>query len=187
MYLFHDVDHRDRMAGFHGLHDTPADAEQFDKSRAAIQAALALNPKAGYVKGSLARQQLEQGFESVPITRAQELLDQLSATADPLGRSFRYRLHTATQLTMRAILERKSVEQQRKLLEAQQNLERVCRETAPQVANVRARIDDFDKALERICKAFGEDSDQCQELRFKALELHETVREMLRRRKIQCP
>lgn len=185
MYLYDTPSHREGRILFHGLSDDPS--QQFDKSVASIKAALDLSPSGGYMKGSPARQKLDAGFESVPITFARELLDQLKEPQNTLGRLFRYRLHPATQLTMRTILERKSVEQQQKLLEAKQNLERVCRETAGKFAASQVQLNNLEKSLNNICKNLGEDSDQCQELRFKTLELRETLRAALRRRSLQCP
>ena len=47
-----------RFAGF----SEPSNQGQFQKSVAAIDAALKLNPVGGYVKGSLPRRKLEESF-----------------------------------------------------------------------------------------------------------------------------
>jgi hypothetical protein len=103
MYIAQAPSDRDEHARFQGLSDDAPDPQQLQKSLAAIRAALALNPRTGYVKGSPPRKQLEEAFESVPRSSALELTKQLLEKEGLLERLFRYRLHAATQQAMLGI------------------------------------------------------------------------------------
>src|SRR5262249_2193883 len=154
---------------------------QRQRSLDAILRALRLNPVGGYVKGSLARRQLEDAFESVPPTYALELFNQLKKGEGPLGRLFQYRLHDVTKGAMLNILWRKHLEQQQQLQEAQQILKQVCEEEKKAIEKHRAALKDVDSAVERVCKLHGEDSDQCQKFRFELLEGKIKLEERIRR------
>lgn len=186
MYIPHAPSDRDEHARFQGLSDSSAD-EQLQKSLAAIRAALELNPRTGYVKGSSARKQLEEAFESVPPASALELFNQLGKGEGPLGRLFQYRPHAATQKAMLDILRGKIIEQQQQLQRAEQILKQVCEEEQKGIEEQRAALKDFDSAVEKVCKSRGEESDQCQKFRFKLLESKMKLDDRIRHHGFRCP
>jgi len=83
------------------------------ETAAAINDALKLNPKGGYVRGSAARRQLDQAITSVPGDSAASIKTQLEKGQDPIGRLFRHRLHPVTQKVLLTILANKALEFQR--------------------------------------------------------------------------
>ena len=184
MYLSYGLsdqgDHT-RFQGFFG--DTP-DA-QFQKSLAAIQAALELNPRTGYVKGSPPRKKLEEAFESVPPASAMDLTQRLLKNEGPLERLFRYRLHPATQgAILEGILLRKAKDflQQKKEELRRRELERarMIEELRQKVcANMKAK----DSLIEDLCRRTGEGSEECRNFRSQAIK----GREEFRMQNIRCP
>ena len=83
------------------------------ETAAAINDALKLNPRGGYVKGSAARRKLDQAITSVPGGSAASIKAQLEKGQDPIARLFRYRLHPVTQRTLLALLANKAYAFQR--------------------------------------------------------------------------
>ena len=193
MYFVLQAHDRTQQAGLRGFAQI-GDTSQRQRSLDAILRALQLNPVGGYVKGSLARKQLEEAFESVPPTSALEVFNQLGKGEGPLGRLFRYRLHDATQKAMLKILEIKINEQKRQQLEAEQKLKVVMEEqqkflekAQKELAKQCARLKDTKKGAEEVCKSQGEDSDLCQQVRFALLELQTAVDDLIRLVGGRCP
>jgi hypothetical protein len=87
------------LGGFAEPNPTP-----FQKSVAAIKAALDLNPAGGYVRASSARAALDTAFLSVPPCDAAKLFRELRFGNTPLARLFKYRLHPKTFREMLDIL-----------------------------------------------------------------------------------
>jgi hypothetical protein len=184
MYISYSPSDRDDHTRFQGFSDDAPDV-QFQKSLAAIQAALELNPRTGYVKGSLPRKRLEEAFESVPPASALELAQRLLKNEGPLERLFRYRLHPATQgAILEGILLRKAKdflqqekdELRRRELERARMIEEIRQKLC---ANMKAR----DSLIEDLCRRTGEGSDECRNSRSQALK----AREELRIQNIRCP
>ena len=183
MYISHAPSDRDERTRFQGLSDDAPDLQQFQKSLTAIRAALELNPRTGYVKGSPPRKQLEEAFESVPRSSALELAQKLLEKEGPLERLFRYRLHAATQQAMLWVLARKAKEflqQQKEELRRMEEEERRRRDLELELC-VNLKRDD--SLTEEICRRTGESSDQCREFRSKALK----TREQFRMAGVRCP
>ena len=88
MYISHAPSDREEHASAQGLSDDTPE-QQFRNSFAVIKAALELNLRTGYVKGSSARKKLEEAFESVPPCFAQQLGDHLLSNEGPLAKLFR--------------------------------------------------------------------------------------------------
>ena len=74
---------------------------------AKIKAALDLNPKGGYVRGTPARAVLDAAFGGVPICLAAQVFIELRFSNSPLARLFKYRLHPRTFGEMLEILKHK--------------------------------------------------------------------------------
>ena len=72
---------------------TPTPLQQ---ALARIKAALDLNPKGGYVRGTPARAALDGAFAAVPICLAAQVLIELRFGTSPVARLFKYRLHRKT-------------------------------------------------------------------------------------------
>jgi hypothetical protein len=184
MYISYGPSDQGDDTRFHGFFGDIPDV-QFQKSLAAIQAALELNPRTGYVKGGPPRKKLEEAFESVPPVSALDLTQRLLQNEGPLERLFRYRLHPATQgAILKGILLRKAEEElNRKREEAhRRELERtrIIEELRQKVcANMKAR----DRLIEDLCRRTGEGSEQCRNFRSQALK----AREELRMENIRCP
>ncbi len=102
MYLLHVPGNRDGHTLLQGLANDAPDPE-LQESLAAIRAALELNPWDGYKKGTRARKQLEDAFESVPPPFAGDVMKLLEGKGR-LARLFRHRLASATRLAMYGIL-----------------------------------------------------------------------------------
>jgi hypothetical protein len=186
MYFIAEANDRTQEVGLRGFARI-RDTSDRQRSLDAILRALQLNRVGGYVKGSSARRQLEEAFESVPRTSALELFNQLGRGEGPLGRLFQYRLHDVTKVAMRNILWRKHLEQQQQLQEAQQRLKQVCEEEKKKIEELRAALKKFESSGERLCKLYGEDSDQCQKFRFALLEDKMKLDERIRRSGLLCP
>lgn len=186
MYFIPQANDRTQQAGLRGFAQI-RDTSQRQRSLDAILKALRLNPVGGYVKGSSARRQLEEAFESVPRTSALELLNQLRHGEGPLGKLFQYRLHDVTKESMLNILWRKHLEQQQQLQEAQQILRQACEEERRMIDQIRAAHTALDSAVERVCRSHGEDSDQCQRHRFERLEGKMRLDDAIRQHGIRCP
>ena len=91
--------------GFAGLAEpNPTPLQQ---QLAKIKAALDINPKGGYVRGTPARATLDAAFGGVPICLAAEVLLELRFGNSPLARLFKYRLHRKTFGEMLDILKHK--------------------------------------------------------------------------------
>ena len=184
MYISYGPSDRGDHTRFQGFFSDSPDV-QFQKSLAAIQAALELNPTTGYVKGSPPRKKLEEAFESVPPASALELAQRLLKNEGTLERLFRYRLHPATQgAILKGILLRKAEEElNRKREEARRReLERarMIEELRQKIcANMKAE----DSLIEDLCRRTGEGSEQCRNFRSRALK----AREELRMQNIHCP
>src|SRR5712691_1476328 len=105
MYLYDSAADRGDMR----LADVPAPSEQelYRKSKAAILAALNLNPAGGYVKGSAAGRALEDIVASVPNCSAPDLVKELLARQTPFANLFHYRMAPETYLRMLEILKNK--------------------------------------------------------------------------------
>jgi hypothetical protein len=170
--------------GFQGLScDTP-DVQQFQKSLAAIRAALELNPRTGYVKGSPPRRQLDDAFESVPPCSAQELAKQLLNGQGPLEKLFRYRLAAPTQQAMLNVLMRKAKEWlERKRAEIRRLEEEGRRRIEELVRRLCTNIREKEILIGEVCRRTGEGSDQCRKLRSEEFK----AREELRMHGIRCP
>ena len=83
-----------RQIGFAGFGEpTPTPLQQ---RLAQIKAALDLNPKGGYVRGTPARAALDAAFAAVPVCLAAEVLIELRFGNSPVARLFKYRLHRKT-------------------------------------------------------------------------------------------
>ncbi|MEO8134765.1 MAG: hypothetical protein ABI831_12395 [Betaproteobacteria bacterium] len=175
-------------ASFAGLAADP-DEKKFRDSFAAIKAALELNPKGGYVKGSTARKKLEDAFESVPQCLALRLAQYLMDSDGPTASLFRYRLHDETQKTMllillarkakeclemqRAELRRREEEQRRRQEEEKRRRESV----------ICAKLKETDSVVDELCRQEGDTSDVCREQRSRARK----NREETRAEGVRCP
>lgn len=186
MYFIPEAHDRNQQIGLHGF-ALVRDTSQYQKSLDAILKVMELNPRMGYIKGSSVRRKLEEAFESVPRTSAFELFNQLSRDESPLGKLFHYRLHNVTRAAMLNILWRKHLEQQQQLRQAQQNLRQACEEKKKYIEQRRAALKDFVSATEKVCKAKGENSDDCQELRFQLLEAKMKLDDLISSFGFQCP
>jgi len=190
MYISHAPGDRGAHAGVHGLSADAPDLRQFQKSLTAIRAALDLNPRMGYVKGSRPRQQLEEAFESVPPCSAPELGQQLKG-GGTLAKLFRYRLATSTQQAMIDILIRKANEclvqnkEQERQLEVKQK--RLVEEQKREKQRLLQLLCELSKAkddlADELCRRTGEDDERCRKLRSDALK----AREQDRKDGIRCP
>ena len=87
---------------------------------------------------------------------------------------------------MLKILWRKHLEQKQQLREAQKKVEQAC-EAKKGLEKARAALKSSDSEVEGLCKVLGEDSDKCQEIRFKLLDAKMTVDEEIRRLSFLCP
>jgi hypothetical protein len=186
MYIAHTPSDRDEHVRFQGLSDDAPDPQQLQKSLAAIRAALELNPRTGYVKGSPPRKQLEEAFESVPRSSALELTKQLLKKEGPLERLFRYRLHAATQQAILGILLRKAREFSQQLKEELRRKEEQRRRLEEQRRlhlELCAASKRRDSLIEELCRRTGEGSDQCRKFRSEALQ----TREQFRKDGFPCP
>ena len=81
---------------------------------------------------------------------------------------------------MLKILDIKIKEQKRQLDEAKQNLKKVIEESC-------ARLKEITESVDNICKSQGEDSDLCQEARFKLLGVKMKLDDTIRRYGGRCP
>ena len=79
--------------GFAGFAEPTTPLQQ---NLANIKAALDLNPKGGYVRGTPARAALDAAFGGVPVCLAAEVLIELRFGNSPVARLFKYRLHRKT-------------------------------------------------------------------------------------------
>jgi hypothetical protein len=186
MYFIAAANDEIREGGLRGFAQ-PRDTSQRQQSLDAVLRALQLNPVGGYVKGSSARKQLEEAFESVPGTSALELFNHLRRGEGLLGRLFHYRLHDVTKGTMLNILWQKHLEQQRQLQEAQQALKQICEEEKKVIEQQAAGLKAFESAVERVCKVNGEGSDACQKSRFEFLEAKMKLDDTVRHHGLRCP
>lgn len=186
MYLIAKTNDQTHLSGLRGLAQ-PRDTSARQRSLDAILSALQLNPVGGYVKGSSARKQLEESFESVPVTSALEVHNQLKNGEGSLGRLFQYRLHDATKVVMLNILWLKHLEQQKQLKDAQEVLQKVCEDQKKMIERQRIALRDFENAVERVCKLSGEDSDACQKARFELLEYKTRFEDKIRTHAVRCP
>jgi len=158
-----------RFAGFSG----PSEQELFQNSRAAIDAVLKRNPVGGYPRGTSQRRDLEAAFASVPQGSAFKLYQELNGGQSPLAKLFWYRLAPETQKLLLGTLIQKETERIEGMVRMQDELRRkMC-----------PPLKQFEQAVERVCQASGEDSDACQEWRFKLLE----AREKAKMSGAQCP
>jgi hypothetical protein len=154
------------------------DDEQFRKAAAALQSALDLNPRGGYVKGSRAREALEKAIGNVPDSLATKLLDHLLNNTGPLAELFRYRLAPETQISMYKILLMKAQRDRdrtkerldreiRRRNQAQQEAERELRESNDRIRDMERRFCD---TVNQICAVSGAASAQCAVARVKAVQ-----------------
>lgn len=179
MYL--KLNDRTQQAGLRGF--AQASQDEYLKSLDAILKALQINPVQGYVIGSSARKRLEEAFESVPRSSALKLANQLLNKEGPLGRLFRYRLHTTTQQAMLFILARKakeSLQQEKEELRVQEEAVRQRKALHQQLCEMMRKEK---LAVDELCKIVGEDSDQCKQHRRKSHE----ARLQLRAEGVICP
>lgn len=72
-----------------------------------IKAALDINPKGGYVRGTPARAALDAAFGGVPVCLAAEVLIELRFGNSAVARLFKYRLHRKTRGEMLEMLKTK--------------------------------------------------------------------------------
>jgi hypothetical protein len=161
------LEHQNRLSGF-------AEPPQptLAQAKAAIMAALQLNPVGGYIINTPPRQALEAAFALVPPCSALELGMELNRKETPLAKLFQYRLATPTRAAMRNILSKKMDECTSKtdlLQEARRTLCPMMKEMETKVAE--------------ICRIRGNDSDLCKQDRSQLLALQEK----LRRAGINCP
>lgn len=84
------------MSGFYGLAGFGEPTTPFQQSLARIKAALDLNPKGGYVRGTPARAALDAAFAAVPVCLAARVLIELRFGTSSVARLFKYRLHPKT-------------------------------------------------------------------------------------------
>lgn len=89
------------LAGF-GEPTTP-----LQQNLARIKAALDINPKGGYVRGTTARAALNAAFGDVPICLAAQIYIELRFGNTPLAKLFKFRLHTKTRGEMLDLLKQK--------------------------------------------------------------------------------
>jgi hypothetical protein len=90
------------LAGF--AEPTPTPLQQ---SFARIKAALDLNPKGGYVRGTPARAVLDGAIAAVPVCLAAKVFIELRFGTSPLAKLFKYRLHPRTFQEMLEMLKTK--------------------------------------------------------------------------------
>src|SRR5688572_28835443 len=176
MYISHAPSDRDEYTRFQGLSDDAPDLQQLQKSLATIRAALELNPRTGYVKGSPPRKKLEEAFESVPRSTALELAQKLLEKEGPLERLFRYRLHTDTQRAMLLVLARKAEEFSQQQKEELRRMEEAQRRRRDLELELCAILKSQDSLTEELCRRMGEGSDQCRKFRSEALKTREQFR-----------
>jgi hypothetical protein len=185
---------RDERTRFQGFSDDVPDLQRFQKSLVAIRAALELNPRTGYVKGSPPRKQLDDAFESVPQCSAFELATQLLKGEGPLEKLFRYRLARPSQRAMFLVLMRKVNECQqqkreelRRIQEEQRRIQeeqrRIQEEQRRRNEEICRNLMSKDVLIAEFCRLTGEGSDQCRKLRSGALK----TREQIRMQGIRCP
>jgi hypothetical protein len=170
MYFRDDLNPRRGNASLGGFAE-PSDQQLLQNSRAAIEAALKRNPVGGYVKGSAARQALDDAFDSVPHCLAEQLHDELKLGQSILAKLFNYRLAPPTSATMLDLLKRKA-----QACVSQQIAERRQRELEELRKMQCEMLARFDQAVEELCRTNGEDSDRCQKARFDALDSREQAR-----------
>jgi hypothetical protein len=165
----------------------PRDTSDRGRSIDAITKALQLNPAGGYVKGSAARRALDLAIASVPVTAARELHDQLTAATGPLGRLFRLRLHRATRATLLAVLWAKHLEQQKVLNDANVALKEACERAKARHSERRVRLAEYERAVDKVCRLSGEDSDDCQKARFDLAQAQTRAADDFRKHQASCP
>jgi hypothetical protein len=184
MYISHTQRGPREYRGFQGLSDDTSDVQQLQKSLAAIRAALQLNPRTGYIKGSPPRKQLEGAFESVPQCSALELSRQLLKGEGPVEKLFRYRLARPTQGAMLEVLVRKAKECQQQQRDKLRRLEEEQRRTREESRQMMCRLlMDRDLLVAKICRLMGEGSDECRNRRSEAMKENEELRML----GIRCP
>lgn len=135
------------------------------------------------MKGSSARQQLENALVSVPDSSALEVAQELVNGQTPLGQLFRYRLARFTQGTMvqiligkalalqerqKAELRRKEEEFRRKQEERRKRIEDLTRRVCDSVKEEAALVD-------KLCGKLGQDSDECQKRRRDLLDARQAL------------
>jgi hypothetical protein len=98
----------DSVIGF-GL----GDVDPIQKSLATIRSLLERSPRTGYAKGSQARRQLEEAFNSVPLASAAKIFVELETGKGPVGKLFRSKLKATEQKEMLEILNKKVFENKR--------------------------------------------------------------------------
>lgn len=78
------------------------------------------------------------------------------------------------------------MEQQQRLQRLEEIGKQVCEEEQKRIEEQRAALKDFDSAVEKACKLRGEESDECQELRFKLRELKVKLDDRMRHHRFRC-
>jgi len=170
-----------QQTGLQGFAQTPPLSEH-QRSLDAILRVLRLNPVGGYVKGSSARRQLEEAFESVPPCSALELAQKLLKSEGTLEKLFRHRLATPTRQVVLQILIRKAKEcqvQKKEELRLKEERHRKDEERRQLLCKISRTSD---RLVEEFCRNTGEDS-ECRKLRSEAVK----EREQFRMKGIHCP
>jgi len=155
-----------------GLGDSEED--QFRRGAAALKAALDLNPRGGYVKGSRAREALEKAIDLIPDARAADFGIHLTTGSGPIAELFRYRLAPETLATVIDLLKNKAAREvarvraeiRRREIERQQ-IERRIQQDEQRIRDLTRRLCDV---INQVCGSEGNSSDQCTSARSMALQ-----------------
>jgi len=164
----------------------PSDADLFQKSKAAIEAALKINPFGGYVAGSAAGRALEDAFVSVPKCSAIDLEKELTLGQTPLAKLFRHRLADATQRRLIDGLKRKRAdclaqqlrERNQLAAELKRKKEEEKRFHEQMTRALCANQEKTERLIDELCRSMGEDAPECKQQRANAAKDREENRRL---------
>jgi hypothetical protein len=164
----------------------PSDADLFQKSKAAIEAALKINPFGGYVAGSAAGKALGDAFESVPKCSAIDLEKELKLGQTPLAKLFGRRLADPTQRRLINGLKRKTADCLAQQLREREQLAAELKRKEDEQRRLHEQVtralcanqEKTERLIDELCRSMGEGAPECKQQRANAAKDREENRRL---------